>query len=161
LSPLNSFIHFFGSYISLATIVLVQAAFLILLGNVAFDLAIQDSMFAKLFVITAIIITLFVLLGIAIGYLFKFQLVTVLISIGISIIMLLYSNILRSEEMMTAVARSIAGFNPFLIGSKATTKIVLFNLPLKTVFSEFTVVFVEILLLCIVIFLIWVLKRKE
>ena len=161
LSPLNNLIHVLGMYISLLLIITVQGIFIILMGNVYFTLEISLIAFLKIVAVSMFMISMFILLGIFIGRVFKSQLIVMLISIAITIIMFLYSDLLRPTEMMASTARFIITINPFVMGSSTVSNLILFNSDLAFVLKDFIgILIVEAFILIGAIMLCYLLEEE-
>lgn len=145
LSPLNDFIHSFGMYLSLVVLIFVQGSILILLANWYFDLAISLMTFIKIAVVSFTVISLFVILGILLGNIFKSQLIVMLTSIAFVIVLFLYSDLIRPLELMSPMAHMIISINPFVLGATAISKLILFEMPLGFMTKLFGIIVVEVL----------------
>ncbi len=149
-SPLGWLTQVFGLYISLLLVVVIQAAIMLVLGNYFFSLAIPPFSFLEIGIVGFFFLSLFILLGIFIGYFFKSQLVIMLIDISFSTFVFLYSNVIRPEEMMPAIARYVVSVNPFVLASSSVSKIILYQLGIN--WSSIQVIVFESLVLILFIY---------
>lgn len=161
LSPLNSLVHVLGAYISLIILIILQSVFILVLGNWFFKLNMHVVMINRIVVVTAIVVSVFILLGILIGKLVKSQLIVILLSIGVTITMFLYSSIIRPEETMPAFARFLISINPFIIGTDLANKMILFDLRLGTLFGDLIVVVVELILVTVAVAFVYATKKED
>ncbi len=148
-SPLGWLTQVSGLYLSLLLVVVIQAAIMLVLGNYFFGLAIPPFSFLEIGIVGFFFLSLFILLGIFIGYFFKSQLVIMLVDISFSTFVFLYSNVIRPEEMMPAIARYIVSVNPFVLASSSVSKIILYQLGINWASIEI-IVFESLVLISLI-----------
>ena len=158
ISPLRSSSHLLGMVGSLMTVMLAQACIIMILSDISFGFGLGLVMFVKMFLVLAVTILFFVLVGIMIGLLFRSQLVVTLIAIASSMIFFLYSSIIRPEELMMPVIRAIIHVNPYAISAAATSKIILFDMGVGLFIGSLVLVILECL---VVLGIVVLLLRRE
>lgn len=126
-TPTKEWYFLLSTYITTLILLLIQMA--IILGLAAYFL--KASLFVN-FQLTAIIIfitiTFFVMLGIGIGLMFSTQEAVTLISISISSVFLLLSNLVLPLESISSALRTAANYNPYVIASVLLRKSLIFRL---------------------------------
>ncbi len=85
--------------------------------------------------VLAIIMTLFILLGMILGSLFKSEETSAIATISLGFIFLFFSSSILPIETLPRMIQKIAAFNPFFMGETLLNKILLFQLPV-TLFTQ-------------------------
>lgn len=103
-----------------------------------------DNQFAKNLFATGIVMyfvaTLFILLGMAIGYFFAKQDAVTLAGVSVGAVMMLFSGIILPLESMPTIARQIANYNPFVIAENLVRKSLIFNYGLGDLLSSIGII---------------------
>jgi ABC-type multidrug transport system permease subunit len=86
-------------------------------------------------------IALFVMLGMAIGYIFSTQQATNMTTITLSTIFLFLSNIVFPLETISPILAEVAKYNPFVITSEVLRKSILFNITFEKIIIELSMLF--------------------
>ena len=74
-----------------------------------------------------LISSIFILIGMFIGYLFKSEETANIAAISISVIMLFFSSTILPLETLPSAIQDIAKFNPFVIGESLLRRVSVFN----------------------------------
>lgn len=152
ISPLGWFAHVVGLYLSLLFVVFIQAGIMLVCGGYFFGLSLDALQLFEIAVVAFFFLSLFVLLGIFIGYFLRSQLVVMLVDLSFSTFVFLYSNVIRPEEMMSGVVRYIVSVNPFVLASSSISKIILYRLSIDWSGVGFLVLESLVLVFCLYIF---------
>src|SRR3989344_3085081 len=134
ITPTSYLTFLISNFITNILVVLVQ---LTVIFGVAFYffkehlLATIGSMYLVLVLIT----TVFILLGMIIGSIFKSEETGTIATISIGFVFLFFSSSILPIETLPNLIRTIASFNPFFMGETLINKILLFQLPL-TLFTQ-------------------------
>ena len=91
------------------------------------------SVALSLAIVIIIIASVFILIGMVIGYLFKTEETSTLAAISVSSIMLLFSNTILPVESLPNLFRDVVRYNPFVISEGILKKILLFGTDIKLV----------------------------
>ncbi len=91
------------------------------------------SVMASLSLAIFIIASVFILLGMLIGYLFKTEETSTLAAISVSSILLFFSNTILPTESLPSAFREMIKYNPFVLSESIIKKILLFNADLGLV----------------------------
>ena len=115
---------------------------------------IPKEIISNLVIIILLTGSVFILLGMLIGYLFKSGETANLAVISLACILLFFSNTILPLETLPSAIRSIAGYNPFILGVDALKEILLFKAPLANVALQFYTLLIYAVVLIILIFLV-------
>ncbi len=154
ITPIPDFTFLVSIYLTNIVVVFFQAMILLVIADLVFGVSIFSNLFSILFAVL-IIGTIFILLGMSIGYLFVSEETSTLASISLASIFLLFSSFLIPLESLSETIGSIAVYNPFVVSEGVLRQLVIFGNPL---FSAGNDVF---LLLFYVVFLAAVLYVCE
>lgn len=161
LSPLNWFVESTATFASLLLLVFVQAIIVLLLADVYLHLGLGVIDLFKVLLVTFFTLSIFVLVGMFIGYLFNSELVVMFIAISTTIVGFLYSDVLNPSELLGVGARFIISLNPFAVAAELVARITLFKVPLDIFFHSLDFFIAEILLLSVALWITVYLKNKE
>ena len=127
----------------------------IILGISAYFFA--GQILPNLHVIAAILIvatTLFVFVGMVIGYLFRVEQTITLITVAVSSKLLLLSDLILPIESMPGYFQNIVKFNPFLIAERMLKRSILFGAGFGDLVSGFIILGIYIAAMFFIIMLI-------
>ncbi|MDP1695077.1 MAG: ABC transporter permease [Candidatus Woesearchaeota archaeon] len=134
ITPTSYLTFLVSNFITNILVVLVQLAVIFGVAFYFFKehlLATIGSMTLVLVLIT----TVFILLGMIIGSIFKSEETGAIATISIGFVFLFFSSSILPIETLPNLIRTIASFNPFFMGETLINKILLFQLPL-TLFTQ-------------------------
>ncbi|MCF7860775.1 ABC transporter permease [Candidatus Woesearchaeota archaeon] len=131
-TPTNSVTFVLGTYLTALIMIFVQT---IIIGFIYYGLFLNEfsSSIIIASLILVLIISLFTLVGMLIGYLFNSEETATIASICVGSLFLFLSDILLPLESMPETARQFVQYNPFLLASETLKKILLFDQPISTV----------------------------
>lgn len=112
-------------------VVVVQLLFILVLAYYFLKTSILANIGLTLLLIAGAI-TLFTLLGMIIGYMFKSQEAATMASISVGSVLLFLSNLILPLETMAIYIQEAARYNPYVVASELLKKLTLFN----STFSE-------------------------
>lgn len=126
ITPTNDFLFILGQYISIMVIALLQIAVVI---ATLFYFVPEPGIVAYLLVgvVLATIASLFIFVGMLVGYMFNTKETVTLASLSIGIFLLFFSNTIIPLETISGVTRKIIYYNPFILGESIIKKLLLFN----------------------------------
>ncbi|MFH1839666.1 MAG: ABC transporter permease [Nanoarchaeota archaeon] len=155
MTPTSDFVFLLGTYITCLLILLIQLA--ILLAAAIFWLKMPIlSVLGSTALILFISATVFIFLGMAIGYAFKSEETALLAAIGIAALLMFFSNTILPIETITEKFKYIALFNPLVVSNSILKKMILFKASLGSVLPE-----LYILLIALVVFFIFTFVARE
>ena len=129
ITPTNDLWFMIGDYLTNMFIVAVQLGIILVvaiffLGN---SMPALGSTLSGMSLVLVLASTLFVLMGIFIGYLFKSEETSTLATIAAGSLMLFFSNTILPIESLPPFIKNIAQYNPFVVIESALKKIMLFG----------------------------------
>ncbi|HII15392.1 MAG TPA: ABC transporter permease [Nanoarchaeota archaeon] len=128
IAPTNSSLYVVGVYLIGLILVGMQATLLVLVASFFFGVII--SSYLSIALVLLLTISIFVLLGVIIGYLFNSEETTMMGAISLALVCLLFSALIIPLETMPGVMRAVAQFSPFVIAETALRKIMIFGIPI-------------------------------
>ncbi|HLD11975.1 MAG TPA: ABC transporter permease [Candidatus Nanoarchaeia archaeon] len=126
LSPTNETLFILGNYLTTVIIIHLQVFIVFAVAFYFFGKNLLHLLPPTLLIIF-LFTTLFTLLGMIIGYLFKSEETSILAAISISSIALFFSNTILPLETLPTVLKNIANYNPFVIGENLLRKTMIFQ----------------------------------
>lgn len=129
ITPVSGLWFIIGHY--LTSMILVSLQLAIVFGVVVYFIKGTLSI-SSLIIILLLIASVFVFLGMIVGYLFKSEETATLGAISIGSLLLLFSNTVLPIEVLSKI-KDIALYNPFVLAESALKKIILFNSNLSNV----------------------------
>lgn len=112
--PSKGYIFVIGTYLTVLAITLMQLIIIFAIGLGVFHINVFIPVFTLLFSLIGVIL-LFSSFGMLIGYKSKSEETSVLISIILTLILIVFSNFINPLETMTPIIRDVAQFSPFNI----------------------------------------------
>lgn len=153
ITPTPDVIFIIGNYISSVFIVLIQLfiIFIVMFGITKTN--VSDVTLVNSFIVLILLASVFILLGMLIGYLFKSGETANIASVSLGAILLFFSNTILPIETLPSSIRQIVQFNPYIVGESALKKILLFNQSLESVLPQIYILIGYIAFLFIVVYL--------
>ena len=161
ITPTPGSLFVFGNYLSNLFIVLFQI-FVIFVALFFFSSSeIPPEILTNLVLIILLTASVFILLGMLIGYLFKSGETANLAVISLACILLFFSNTILPLETLPLAIRTIAGYNPFILGVDALKEILLFKAPLAGISMQFYTLLAYLAVLIVLVYVVrFFLKRR-
>ena len=126
LTPTSDTYFILGAYVTCLLMVLAQLV--ILFAGAVFLTNIEiTNILPQIALILFVSSSVFVFLGILIGYLFRTSETTILTGISISAVLVFFSNAILPIESMSTTFNSIAKYNPLFLTDTLLKKVILFN----------------------------------
>src|SRR3989344_501771 len=143
ITPTKDYLFLLGHYFFSLIVVLLQIVVIFIVM-----LLITKTPFSSIpwtaFILLLIISSIFILMGIFIGYLFKSGETANIAAISISTIMLFFSNTILPLETLPETIQKIASFNPFVLGESTLRRVLIFNEPLTDLTFQLSILLVYI-----------------
>jgi len=155
ITPTKDSTFLFGDFIVSLSIVLIQVLILFLIGEFMFGLDIIFN-FPYLFLVAILISSIFVLIGMSIGYLVRSKNISILISTFTLLFLIIFSDLLIPRQLAGVFIRLITSINPFVIADK-----LFFN---TMVFSEsinYASLYIAFLVVCLVALFVFAYISKK
>lgn len=152
MTPTSDLSFVLGAYLTGLIILGIQLVVLFVCTAAFTDLAIFAS-FGKIALVLFLASSVFLFIGMFIGYIFKSDETTILASISIAALLIFFSNAIIPVESIRGALKFLAMYNPFYIVDTLLKKIILFNEPLKNMIGGILVLVLALalfLVLCLV-----------
>lgn len=108
-----------------------------------------------------LIISLFVLIGMVLGYIFNNQETSTLGAMFVSSIFLFFSNTILPLESLPGTVKNIALFNPFVVSEGILRELILFNVGVMDVISNIYILMGFIVLFAVLLITLRLIKKRE
>ncbi|MCA9477877.1 MAG: ABC transporter permease [Nanoarchaeota archaeon] len=118
--------------VAVQVIVILSAAGLFIVDIITANLLVNA-------IITALAAAIFIMIGMAVGYLLPNQQGTNMASISLGAIFLFISNIVLPLETISPYLREIAAYNPYVIASEVLRKSILFGISVSDITKEISI----------------------
>jgi ABC-type polysaccharide/polyol phosphate export permease len=135
LTPTRGITFTIGTYLSSIILVMVQVLVLFLIAFFGFASYMMNNLLLVLPIIF-ILASIFIFLGISIGYLFKSEETAIIGSVSLCIIFLIASELILPIETLPKMVSMFTSFNPFVLGETILRKLIIFELPIMSVIKE-------------------------
>lgn len=136
IAPTPEIMHIIGNYLSNLIIITLQIIIIFLVIMSITDITIPNDVLTNMIIALLLIASVFILLGMLIGYLFKTGETSNIAAISLACILLFFSNTILPIETLPTAIRSIVNFNPFIIGEQVLKELIIFNSGLDGVTSS-------------------------
>lgn len=156
----SEFVFFMGIYLTCLILLFLQIG--VVFGSLAFiiNMPIYNIIW-KLLLITLLSGTIFIFLGMFIGYLFNSEETIVLTSISLAALSIFFSNIILPAEAISGTFKKISIYSPLVITNSVLRKITLFNMPLNSVVYEIGILGIFLIVLFILAFGLKILTKRR
>lgn len=161
ITPTSNVLFVIGNYLSNLIIVLFQILVIFLVLYVFSKTTISPDIMTNLTIIIVLAASVFILLGMLIGYLFKSGETSNLAVMSIACIFLFFSNTILPLETLPTTIRAIADYNPFILAADALKEILLFKAPLTAISTQFYILLGYVVILFVLINIVRVLSKKR
>lgn len=135
ITPTREIIFILGTYLTGMIIVSIQLVIIMAIAAYFFSTQILSSLLPSVFILL-LITTMFVFIGMLIGYWFNSEETGTLAAISAGSVMLFISNVILPLESMPDYVRNIAQYNPFVISENILRKIIIFKIDLLTISND-------------------------
>jgi len=135
ITPTANWVFNLGTFVSSFSAILVQLVIFLLVSMLFFDTNILNS-FGSTFFILILIMSVFILLGMIIGYVFKSEETYVLGAITISALLLFLSSTVMPLESISDSIRMFASYTPFVVSENLLRQAMFFNFGIDSLFIE-------------------------
>ncbi len=156
ISPTHDFWFIVGDYIANMFIILLQIIIIFIVGAFYFNNTNIWLTFANTFLVAVMVASVFIFLGMMIGYIFNSEETSTLATIFLGCLFLLFSSTILPLETLPLFIKELANFNPFVISDVIFKQLIVFNESIFQVGKE-----VMILALYVVILFIFVYAARQ
>ena len=160
IAPVGQFLFNSGTYVTSFLIILFQLIIFVAVALVIIKTSMLSAIPTALMSLF-FIISIFVLLGMCIGYLFRSEETTTLAAISISALFLFFSNTVLPIESMPFYIRIIAQYNPFVLGEGLLKQSIVFHAPVLTFVNGILFLLAGCVILLLILIWLVVKSRKQ
>jgi len=161
ITPSSSALFIIGNYISNLIVVLFQILVIFASLYLLSSATIPAEIVTNLVLIILLTSSVFILLGMLIGYLFKSGETANLAVISLACILLFFSNTILPLETLPMAIRSIAEYNPFILGVNALKEILLFKSSLAAIATQFYTLLIYVVMLIILVYVVRLFSKRR
>ncbi len=129
ITPIPDMTFLVSIYTTSLVIVFVQSIVLLVIAQLAFGVAIFSNILSILLALL-LIASIFILIGMSIGYVFVSEETATLASISLASILLLFSSFLIPLESLSEPIGTIAVYSPFVISENVLRQLLIFGNPI-------------------------------
>lgn len=126
ITPIPDITFLISIYLSNIIIVFIQALVFLVIAQLVFGVSIFSNILS-IFAAVIVIASIFILMGMCIGYLFVSEETATLAAISLASIFLLFSSFLVPIESLSKTIGSIAVYNPFVISENVLRQLIIFG----------------------------------
>jgi ABC-type polysaccharide/polyol phosphate export permease len=159
-TPTNTAFFISTTYLTALITIILQVAVILILASIFLQGSILNN-FLLIIPLLLLSITLFILLGMAIGYLFNTQEAVTMSSISIGSVFLFLSNLILPLETLPNVVQKIASFNPYVLTSETIRRASLFTATFQDLQMQFLILFGYIVVILVLIIFIQKLDKRR
>ncbi|MGM5488853.1 MAG: ABC transporter permease [Nanobdellota archaeon] len=160
ITPTRNMYFIIGTFITSFVLIFSQVLIILFVTSLLLDLPISNLFNLSMVVMMAAI--LFILLGLAIGYIFKSDEAVTLASISLGSIFLLLSGLILPLESMHETIMVLAQYNPLVVSVGALKQVILFNQGFGEIWTKLALLLVYSLVMLAVIAVLQIkVKRKD
>ena len=134
ISPTGSFLFVFGAYLTNILIIVLQIG--IVLGVMLFIEPEMSNTLLNLGAAVLIITSVFILLGMIVGYLFTSEETATVGAISLGTILLFFSNTIIPLETLPIWIKQIVDYNLFVVSDNILRALILFKQPLESILQQ-------------------------
>jgi len=158
--PVKPFAFVVSAFLSCFMVLFLQVILILSIASIFFSSQIRGEFFTTLSLLM-ILISVFVLLGMVVGYLFRSEETATLASISLGSVLLFLSDVIIPIESMPAYLRTIAEMNPVIIGGDLLRNSILYDFSISTLFSKILLLMGYIVVLCLICLYVYYSSQKR
>ncbi len=160
ITPTSDILFILSDYVTNLIIIFMQLIIIFSVGFYFFGQGLLDVLFNSL-IIVFLLSTLFIFLGMFMGYLFRTEETVILATFSLGSLFLFFSGTILPLEVLPESIKNIADFNPFVLGESVLKKIMLFNFGLEQLSYSLYIILAYIFLLSVGIYLSRKLSKRN
>lgn len=161
IAPIRTYLHVSGIYLTNVLIMILQLIFILAVGALFFGVPTFTN-FANVLAFVILLTTIFILMGMCVGYIFKSPTVSNLIAILLVLLFLFMSGVLGVPiQAMPENLAAIIRFNPYLIGESALRKLLTVQLGWDSIIEELKICLAYIVVLAAALVGLQIINKKK
>jgi ABC-2 type transport system permease protein len=135
MTPVKDSSYIIANFITAFIILMIQVIIIMAIASVFFSQQVLLNIPEAIFLL-AIISSLFILMGMILGYLFNNEETATLAGVSIGALFLFISDVIIPIESMPEAFAYIASFNPYVLGSSLIRRALLFDSSLLSLYGD-------------------------
>ncbi len=159
IAPIPDYSFLISIFITNLMVVFVQATIMLVIAQLAFNVSVFANIHNILLAIL-VISSIFIMIGMCIGYLFVSEETATLASISLASIFLLFSSFLIPLESLSETIGAVAQYNPFVLSESVLRQLIIFGSPLS-VSDEFLLLALYVIILSAVVYLAELIDKRR
>ncbi|MEA3330031.1 MAG: ABC transporter permease [Nanoarchaeota archaeon] len=152
ITPTSDTILLLGDFFISLIIISVQIVILLILGEFLFRLPILNNIL-YLFTILICISSLFILIGMSLGYIIRSKHISTLMSTFILLFLIMFSDLLIPRQIISPIIKLITNLNPFVIADNLIFNTLIFGELPKLTFQYTLLLIVFLITMCLIAYL--------
>jgi ABC-type multidrug transport system permease subunit len=152
IAPIPDVTFLISTFLTNLLIVFVQGLILLIIAQFAFGVSIIGN-FISVIIAVLLISSIFILIGMCIGYLFVSEETSTLAAISFASICLLFSSFLIPIESLSETIGVIATFNPFVVSEAVFRQLIIFGNSIFGAGSHVLLLLLYIAILCVALYM--------
>ncbi|MEK6826260.1 MAG: ABC transporter permease [Nanoarchaeota archaeon] len=153
IAPVRDFVFIVGHFLTNFVILTLQLAVVLVVAAIFFKDALLDILI-KVVIVLIPVVSVFILIGMFIGYIFKSEETSMLATISVASLFLFFSSTILPLETLPQSLKRIADLNPFVLSEAMLKKIMLFKVELLGVIEPVLILLTYALLMAILVFIV-------
>jgi ABC-2 type transport system permease protein len=135
ITPVPTILFVIGTYATALIILLIQLVVLFILGSFAFQVSVFSNL-GPTSVILLLTCSVFISIGMLIGYTFRSEETTTLAAICVSSVLLLFSSLIVPIENVKSTLASVLQFSPFVLADSALRISLIFDQSIVAIWPQ-------------------------
>ncbi len=160
MAPVNGFTYLFATFITCFLLLTLQLIIILAIAAVFFSSQLVSGMHYTLMLLF-LVIALFSLIGMIVGYIFNSEETATLGAISLGSIFLFLSDVIIPIESMPAWFMAVAEYNPFVVCSDLLRSTILYNLSIFGLLQRFFILVFFVILAAVVACGLFYLSRHK
>ena len=160
IAPVSQLWFNLGTYVTSFLIILLQLVIFVAVALIFIQVSMLSAIPTTLMSLV-LIISIFVLLGMCIGYFFRSEETTTLAAISLSALLLFFSNTVLPIESMPFYVRMVAQYNPFVIGESLLKQSIVFHAPILAFLNGMIFLIIGCVALLLILIVLVIKSRKQ
>lgn len=152
ITPVPDTFFLMSIYATSLSIVFVQSVVLLVIAQLAFGVAIFSNI-VSIILALLLIASLFILIGMSLGYIFVSEETATLASISLASILLLFSSFLIPIESLSEPIGTIAAYSPFVLSESVLRQLLIFGNPITAAMNDFLLLLFYVLVGSVLLYL--------
>ncbi|MFA6888139.1 MAG: ABC transporter permease [Candidatus Woesearchaeota archaeon] len=159
IAPIPDYSFLISIFITNLIVVFIQAAIMLVIAQLAFNVSVFANLH-NILIAVLVISSIFIMIGMCIGYLFVSEETATLASISLASIFLLFSSFLIPLESLSETIGSVAQYNPFVLSEAVLRQLIIFgnNLSLS---DEFLLLVLYVIVLGTLVYIAELIDKRR